>query len=252
MNGEQFFVLVIVVFVVIMVALMQVSKNRYQIKRSLFKLLNINPKAWKRGSLKPEQPISNIKPKDLSTEEDSKAEFKRLQKIIEDRKQNARETDISYHLWGLYNSQFRNSRPQSSDRYIQDGEWYAVKTLRKSTENGLNKFEFELRGSRYTFVDDEENQGWCENIKYFSLFLYDDSDRCLIEIPMKIKADRWGRRYSISSDGPNAFLPGDWVKEFINVKLKYQHIRNKNIRSQKHQERLSEIEDLKERFGISD
>jgi hypothetical protein len=127
-----------------------------------------------------------------------------------------------------------------------------VKILHASTANGLNKYEFELKGASYRFVDDEENQGWADKTKLFSVFLYDDSDRCLIEIPMKVKIDKWGSNYSIMSNGPNAFLPGGWVNDFINVKLKQQHIRNQEIREQKHQERLWEIEDLKDRFGISD
>jgi hypothetical protein len=123
---------------------------------------------------------------------------------------------------------------------------------RVSTESGLNKFEFELKGAKYTFVDDEEKHGWCENMKYFSLFLYDDSDRRLIEIPMKLKVDSSGRWYSISSDGPKAFILGGWINDFINVKLKRQRIRNQEVRAQKHQERLREIEDLKNRYGILD
>jgi hypothetical protein len=109
-----------------------------------------------------------------------------------------------------------------------------------------------LQGAKYQFVDDEEKQGWRENIKFFSLFLYDDSDRCLIEIPMKMRVDKLGRNYSILSDGPKAFLPGGWLNDFVNVTLIHQHIRNQEIRAQKHQERLFEIEDLKDRFGISD
>ncbi len=61
-----------------------------------------------------------------------------------------------------------------------------------------------------------------------------------------------GRSYSILSDGPRAFLPGDWVNEFIRVKLKHQRLQSQEIRDQKHQERLWEIEDLKDRFGIRD
>ena len=74
----------------------------------------------------------------------------------------------------------------------------------------------------------------------------------LIEIPRKMRIDKWGRNYSILSDGPNAFLPGGWINDFISVTLKHQHIRNQEIRAQKHQERLSEIEGLKGRFGILD
>jgi hypothetical protein len=69
---------------------------------------------------------------------------------------------------------------------------------------------------------------------------------------MKMKVDSPGRIYSIATDGPKAFLPGDWINDFINVKLKHQSIRNQEIRAQKHQERMFEIEDLKNRFGISD
>ena len=252
MTGEQFFVLMIVAIVIIMVAIIQVSKNRYRIKRALLRFLKVFSSLGQGKLHDSQDPHFEIKTEGLASAADSKAEIERLRHIIEDRKQNARECDISYHLWGLYKSHFRNAKPQTFDRYAQEDEWYAVKILRSNTENGINKFDFELSGSTYKFVDDEENQGWCENLKYFSLFLYDESDRCLIEIPMKIKADRWGRRYSISSDGPKAYIPGEWVKQFINVKLKNQRMRNQDILSQKHQERLSEIQDLKERFGISD
>ena len=101
-------------------------------------------------------------------------------------------------------------------------------------------------------ADDEEQQGWRENIKYFSLFLYDDSQRCLIEVPIKMRVDSEGRNYSVLSDGPSAFLPGRWTHDFINVRLKQQSILNREIRTLKHQERLREIEDLKQRFGIED
>lgn len=133
-----------------------------------------------------------------------------------------------------------------------NGQWYDVNLLRATTRNGLNEFEFELKGGKYKFVDDEEQRGWRENLKFFSLFLYDDSDRCLIEIPMRMRVDSMGRDYAILSEGPSAFLPGPWTNDFINVRLKHQSIRNQEIRSRKLQDRLREIEDLKTRFGIVD
>jgi len=188
----------------------------------------------------------------LSEEEQSKAELARIQKLIEDRKQIARDTDLSYHLWGLYRSFFRGDDMQSLNHTVQVGKWYDIKALQVGSGNGLNEFEFELKGGKYKFIDDEEKQGWCENIKFFSLFLFDDADRCLIEIPMKMRVDSQGRDYSILSDGPRAFLAGPWIGDFINVRLKHQSIRNQEIRSQKHEERLREIKDLKSRFGITD
>jgi hypothetical protein len=152
----------------------------------------------------------------------------------------------------LYKNHFRFTNPQSLDPLNQDGEWYGVKILQVSIKNNLNKFEFELNGAKYKFIDDEENRNWSDKVKFFSLFLYDDSDHCLIEIPMKVKVDRWGRKYSVLSGGPKAFLPGGWTNDFINATLINQSIRKKEIRAQKHQERLWEIEDLKDRFGISD
>jgi hypothetical protein len=178
--------------------------------------------------------------------------LERLQKLIEDRKQLAMDTDISHHLWSLYKNHFRFTSPQSLDPYNQDGDWYGVKILQASTKNNLNKFEFELKGAKYKFIDDEENRYWSDNVKLFSLFLYDESDHCLIEIPMKVKTDKWGRKYSLLSGGPKAFLTGGWTNDFTNATLIHQSIRNKEIRAQKHQERLWEIEDLKDRFGISD
>ena len=257
MTSEQLFVIVVVVIMVIMVivvivvAIIHVSKNQHRIKRVILDWLNFSPKAGQRKSHEPEQPFTESDPKVLTAEQ-SKAELERLQKLIEDRKQIARDTDISHHIWGLYKSLLRYTSPLSLDRYIQDGEWYDVKILQVSTPNGLSKIEFELKEAKYKFIDDEEKQGWRMNMKLFSLFLYDDSDRCLIEIPMRMNVDSLGRQYSISSDGPIAFLPGDWINDFIHVKLKHQRIRNQEIRAQKHQERLCEIEDLKDRFGILD
>ena len=180
------------------------------------------------------------------------AELERLQKLIGIRKQLARNTDISYHLWDLYKNHFRFTSPQSLDPYNQDGELYGVKILQTSTKNNLNKFEFELKGAMYKFIDDEENRSWSDNVKLFDLFLYDESDHCLIEIPMKVKVDQLTRKYSVLSGGPKAFLPGDWTNDFIKATLLHDSVRNKEIRAQKHQERLWEIEDLKARFGISD
>ena len=254
MTSEQLFVIVVVVImvlVVIVLAIIYASKNRHRIKRVILDRLNISPKAEQRKPDEREQPFTESEPKVLTAEQ-SKAELERLQKLIEDRKQIARDTDISHHIWGLYKSLLRYNNPLTLDRYIQDGEWYDVTILRVSTQDGLKNVEFELKGAKYKFVDDEEKQGWRVNMKLFSLFLYDDSDRCLIEIPMRMNVHSSGRQYSISSDGPIAFLPGDWINDFIHVKLKHQRIHNQEIRAQKHQERLCEIEDLKDRFGILD
>ena len=225
MTSEKLFVLVAVVIVV---AIMLVSKIRLWIKRVILD-----------------------RPKVMTTDE-SEAELETLRKLIDDRKQVAMDTDISYHLWGLYKSLLQHTKPHSLDRNIQGGEWYDVKILQVSTQNELNKYEFELKGTKYKFVDDEERQGWRVGTKIFSLFLYDDSDRCLIEIPMKMVVDRSGRNYSVLSGGPDAFIPGDWINHFTNVKLKHQSLHNQEIRAQKHQERLIEIEDLKDRFGFLD
>lgn len=252
MSGEVIFLLVTVVIVVVVVAVIELSKHRRRIKHYVVDRLNSLLEAMQRRTGDDVQSGKGSGSVSLNTEEQSKAELKRLQRVIDDRKQVASDSDISYHLWDLYISHFRTGGSQSLERYVQDGEWYDVNVLKTSSANGLNQFEFELKGDRFRFVDDEEAQGWSENLKYFSLFLYDDSDRCLIEIPMKVRVDRLGRNYSILSEGPRAFLPGDWISEFINVKLKRQSIRNREIREQKHKERLAEIEELKNRFGISD
>lgn len=252
MTSEHLFLLVLAVIAVMVVAIILVGRNRQRIKRAVLNRLKSSLEAEQRTALEPEQPVTDYGLNVMTEEEQSLAELERLQELINDRKQVAGDMDISYHLWGFYKRHFQSASPQSLDCYIQDGEWYDVRILQVSAENGLNKFEFELKGARYTFVDDEERQGWRENIKFFSLFLYDDSGRCLIEIPMKMRVDKLGRNYSILSNGPNAFLPGIWINDFINVTLKQQYIRNQEIRAQKHQERLYEIEELKTKFGISD
>lgn len=250
MSGETLFALVIVVVVIFGIAIVQLGKHQQRIRRLVLDRLDALSRILRRREDEPDGSVVGSRSKAVSDEEESRAELKRLQRLIEDRKQVARETDISYHLWGLYRDHFLGDGQHSTDRFSRNGEWYDVTIHRAGENNGLNEFEFELKGDRYRFVDDEEAQGWCETIKLFSLYLYDGSGRCLIEIPMKVRVDKRGRAYSIVSDGPKAFLPGDWINDFINVKLKNQSIRNREIRAQKHKERLSEIEDLRDRFGI--
>jgi hypothetical protein len=259
MTGEQLFALATVVFMVAVVALGLASNYRNRFKSAVLERLLIGrkktrnkPKAFKSKPHESNQPVTDSELKALTAEEESAAELARLQELIEERKQVAIDTDLAHHLWSLYKNHFRFTGPQSLDPYNQADELYGVKILRASTHNNLNKFEFELKGARYKFIDDEENRNWSDNLKHFSLFLYDDSDNCLIEIPMKVKVDKLWRKYSVSSEGPKAFLPGGWTNDFVNATLVHQSLRNKEIRAQKHQERLWEIEDLKNRFGISD
>lgn len=255
MKGEQFFVLVTAVIAVIAIiayAIIHVNKNPLRIKHVILGRLIIRLKTYLGKRQESEQLVTESESKVLSAEEKSMAELERIQKRIAIRKQFARNTDISYHLWTLYKNHFRFTSPQSFDPHNQDGELYGVKILQASTKNNLNKFEFELKGAKYKFIDDEENRNWSDNVKLFDLFLYDESDHCLIEIPMKVKVDQLKRKYSVLSGGPKAFLPGDWTNDFIKATLLHDSIRNKEIRAQKHQERLWEIEDLKGRFGISD
>jgi hypothetical protein len=255
MTGEQLFALVSVVIAAIVIvgfAIIQAIKNRHRFKPVILDRLIISLKAYQSQPHESEQPVTESEPKALTAEEKSKAELERLQTLIKERKQLARDSDLSHHLWSLYKNHFRFTSPQSLDPDNQDGDWYGVKILQVSTKNNLNKFEFELNGAKYKFIDDEENRNWSDKVKLFDLFLYDDSDHCLIEIPMKVQSDKWGRKYSILSGGPKAFLPGDWTNDFINSTLIHESTRNKEIRELEHQERLWEIEDLKDRFGISD
>jgi hypothetical protein len=254
MTSEQLFVLVIAVVALVavtVVATLYASKNFHRIKRVILDQLNIGPKTGRRELPEPE-PVSFGTELEAMTEEEVEAELKRLYKLVKDRKKMAWETDISHHLWGLYKNILPSTSLYTGDQHTQGGEWYAVKVLQVSTHKGLHTCEFELKGAKYKFVDDEERQNWRDKVKLFSLFLYEDSGRCLIEIPMKSKIEGSGRHYSVSSGGPNALLPGDWINDFINVKLKHQRLHNREIRAQKHQARLSEIEDLKGKFGILD
>jgi hypothetical protein len=255
MTDEQLFVLVTVVIAVITViafAIIHVRKNPLRMKHLILDRLIIRLKAYLSKRHESEQRVAESKPKVLTAEEKSIVELERIQKLIEVRKQLARNTDISHLLWSLYEDHFRSTSPQSLDPYNRDGTTYGVKILQSSTQNHPNKFEFELKGAMYKFIDDEESQISSDNRKLFSLFLYDESDHCLIEIPMMVKAYKSERRYSVLSGGPKAFLPGGWTDDFIKATLVHQSIRNKEIRAQKHQERLLEIEDLKGRFGIQD
>lgn len=254
MTSEHLFILVIVlvVGVVVVIAIAQLRKGQNRLNRGVLNRPQISPEVEHNNPNRPEQPGSATESQVLTTEESSKVELERLQKIINDRKKIAWETDLSYHLWNLYKSHFRCISPQLLNSYSQAGKWYELKTLKASSINDLNRFEFELNGARYKFVDDEEKQAVFDNMKLFNLLLFDDSDRCLMNIPMKMRVDDSGKTYSISSDSPKAFILGDWIHDFINVSLKHQNIRNQEIRVQKHQERLREIAELRDKFGIAD
>jgi hypothetical protein len=119
MTGEQFFVLVTVVIaaiVLIVLAIIHLSKNPQRIKRVILDRL-ISLKAYLSKPHKSEQPVTESDPKVLTAEEKSSAELERLQKLIEVRKQLARNTDISHHLWSLYKNHFRFTGSQSLDPY---------------------------------------------------------------------------------------------------------------------------------------
>jgi len=254
MTGSQVFMLVIMVVIVPVIAVgaFLLGKHRDRIRRRVLDRLRTRFGAGQPASPEPERRFVPDGPRVLSEEERSLAELERLQRIIAGRKKIAWESDISYHLWGFYKDHLRNADPGYLDRHAPEGEWYEVRVLKAGAQNGLRRAEFDLKGARYVFVDDEERHAWTDKIKLFSLSLHDDSGRCLIEIPIKVRVDRWGSHYSVVSDGPNAFRPGDWVSDFVNVILKHQSLRNREIREQKHRDRLWEIEELKDRFGIPD
>lgn len=235
--------------VFIVAVVVRESKKRRGSNRKDWDRFYLDPEA---EQTKPDQPDPASESDLLTTEENSKVELKRLQKLINNRKKIAWETDLSYHVWSLYKSQFRSIGPHLLNPYSHEGKWYELKILQASTLNDLRKFEFELNGVRYTFVDDEEKQKISDNLKLFNLCLYDVSDHCLMNVPMKLRVDDSGKTYSISSDSPKAFILGSWIKDFISVSLKHQSIQNQEIRAQKHQERLREIEELKDKFGISE
>ena len=255
MSGELAFVLVVLAGLALLgagVAVMHFGGFRPRIRRAVVRRLNALVESLQKAPNEAERHVIEGDAPSVSEEERSIVELERLQEIIEDRKQVARDIDIAHHLWGFYRSHFHVADPAAAEHDGPAGEWYDIRILKAGSQNGLNEFAFELKGARYRFVDDEEQQGWRENLKFFSLFLYDETGRCLIEIPVKMRVDRYGKNYAITSDGPRAFLPGQWVNDFIKVKLKHQSLRNQEIRAQRHQERLWEIEDLKDRYGIED
>lgn len=254
MTAEKGFLLVIVLLLLTLAGLLAImhAKSLRQRLKGL-NLGGIIPKfaIGRQDDVEPVIVAPVSEPGTGHEEEDEKqAEFNRLQAQITERKKVALDTDVSYHLWDFYRSHFRPMEPQSE--YVEDGTWYQVKILQTSSINGLNRFEFELRGEKYVFTEDEERQGWRDKTKIFSLCLYNSDNRCLIEIPIKMRVDKMGRNYAVLSGGPEAFLPGDWINDFINVKLKHQHIRNREIREQKQRALQQEIEEMKDRFGIED
>jgi len=251
MATEQLLALVLVVIALTVVATLYASKNLHRVKSVILDRLNIGSKSGRRVPPKPE-PVPPGAELESMTEEEAEAELKRLHRLVWERKKMAWETDISHHLWGLYKSILPSASLYAGSQSTEEDEWYSVKVLNVSDQDRLNTFEFEVKGAKYKFVDDEERQNWRDKVKLFSLVLYDESGRCLIEIPMKSKIEGSGRHYSVSPVGPTALLPGEWIHDFIKVKLKHQRMRNQEIRAQKHQARLSEIEELKGRFGILD
>jgi hypothetical protein len=252
MSGELLFLLAIIAAVAIGGVIVRQRKKQRGITRKDWNRFYLDPEVEQ--ALAEDRALRNAA-RDagiLTTEEESRLELERLQKLITDRKKIAWETDISYHVWNLYRSHFRSMGPHIINPLDHNGKWYELKLLKNSRLNDVKKFEFELSGVHYRFEEDEDRQAISNNIKLFNLCLYDEADRCLVDIPMKLRVDEFGKSYSISSDSPKAFILGPWIKDFINVSLKHQNIRNQEIRAQKHEERLREIEELKDKFGIAD
>ena len=138
MSGEVIFLLVSVIIVLVAVAVMELSKHRRRIKHYVVNRLNKLLEALQGKTGDEVQSGMGSGAASLNTEEQSKAELRRLQKVIDDRKQVASDTDISYHLWDLYISHFRTGGSQSLERFVQDGEWYDVNVLKTSSANGLS------------------------------------------------------------------------------------------------------------------
>jgi len=112
MTSEQLFLLTIGATVTVTVAIMQVRKRRRPIKPATLESLYVSSEIEQRKPREPEEPITASEPRVLTAEEEeSKAELERLQRLINRRKQIARQTDISHHLWNLYKSQFRSTSP---------------------------------------------------------------------------------------------------------------------------------------------
>lgn len=252
MSKEQSFVLVIVVISVAAVLLILLGKHGKRIARVLRGwLVELRQALLRpfRKSIREEAPeIAS----DAAAEEQTEAEWLRLQKVVEERKREARNSDISYHLWDFYLKYFRPSAHESPVRHWLEDTDDSVRIIRSGSPNGINETEFLLKQERYRFSDEEERQPWFNNSKSFSFYLHDATGRCLIEVPMRARVYRDSRQYSIVSGGPEAFIPGDWIQEFINLRLRREHLRKRQIRQQKHEQRASEIEDLKKRFGVSD
>jgi len=247
-----FVIMTIALLTIVFFAIRWAIHRRKKIKNALMRRLQ---KAFAREPKKSNASNSAVsldETTSLSDEEKVILELQRLEALVEDRKQIAKSSDISYHLWEFYQSHFHPKTQRSINTHVSLDDWEDTRVLKSTSQDGINECLFELKGAEYRFVDDEEQRGWCENLKFFSLSLHDKRHRCLIEIPMKVRVDKNGNNYSVGTGGPNAFLPGLWVNDFINTKLKHQFKRSRKIREKRHQERLQEIEDLKNRFGLSD
>jgi hypothetical protein len=252
MSGELLFVLILLGIVAMVAVIVRAGKQRRGNSRRDWARFYLNPEIEQ--SLRDERGELTAagETADLSTQESSRRELDRLRKLINERKRFALETDISYHVWNLYRNHIRTADPHAMNVLNQNARWYELTILKADNVNNLKKFDFELNQVRYRFVDDEETQKITEGLRLFNLRLYDESGRCLVDIPMKLRVDDTGKTYSVSSDSPKAFILGDWINDFIKVSLKHENIRNQEIRAQKHQERLREIEELKAKFGIAD
>src|SRR5690606_17588239 len=158
MSGELLFLLVILLAVAIGAVVVRQRKKQRGITR----------KDWNRFYLDPELEAALAEDRaqrqasgdaaSLTTEEESRLELERLQKLITDRKKIAWETDISYHVWNLYRTHFRAMGPHIINPLEHDGKWWELKLLKNSKLNDVKNFEFELSGVRYRFEDDEERQ----------------------------------------------------------------------------------------------
>jgi len=173
---------------------------------------------------------------------------KDVHEIVSKRQKLAKSTNITEHVWNVFSPSFRFRSEFNRDSYEKTDNTIELSYTEKTIEGGTEQHYFQLHGNSYILVA-SKGSNWLPDgsTEFYEITLSDSKRYTLLLFRAYDQGDDMGSNY-IPSGSPEAFVPGDWVGDFLAASQKYNSI----IKIEREESRNSNenIEDLKSRYGI--
>lgn len=170
--------------------------------------------------------------------------FTDVDKVIGARYELAKSTNISNHVWHIY-SDFFQSLSENDDAV----PGFDVKIIQAARSLEGKTYLFSLAGNRYRLSASNRIRSHQPNdySDYYKLELKDASGRCILAFRV------YGERYEkVTIFRPaslvEAFIPGDWVADFVAVSTFYKAWKETRITESLHTPERVKARKLK--FGV--